>query len=48
METFINNHISKNAYKIVSGYSKTKFIVLKSLDYLKILLKKLKNFKMYN
>ena len=35
METFINNHISKNTYKIVSGYSKTKggIAVLKSLDY---------------
>lgn len=35
METFINNHISKNTYKMVSGYSKTKggIAVLKSLDY---------------
>ena len=35
METFINNHISKNTYKIVSGYSKTKggIAVLKSLNY---------------
>jgi len=35
METFINNHISKNTYKLVSGYSKTKggIAVLKSLNY---------------
>ena len=35
METFINNHISKNTYKVVPGYSKTKggIAVLKSLGY---------------
>lgn len=35
METFINNHISKNTYKVIPGYSKTKggIAVLKSLNY---------------
>ncbi len=45
METFVENHVSNNTYKLVPGYSTTKggLAVLKSLDYPTTIINKAKN-----
>ena len=45
METFVENHVSNNTYKLVTGYSTTKggLAVLKSLDYPTAIINKAKN-----